>query len=216
MAIPGQGLRKVTQKGDPIEIPFALDRHRGIVKFERPVYQGVTTKSEAEVYLEVAFSIRDRLTRQFVSYMPETLVDRNGFGYHTFSEPSLHARSVITYNDDHEVIAITRNRAELDRHHEALMAAAAGEYTYEQRNMTWFNQPNVFIRLDGRTTQIRHVITDGTDGEPGHYSIMSQSMDFDQFVRGSGDRIRATFVKARSKTFLSGEVLKTRNAKAND
>ena len=210
------GIYVNTAIGAEIEIPFRLDRHRGIVQFERPVYQNTFGKAAADVWLECSFSLRDVNTRQFVTYVKTNQVDPGGFGYHTFSEPSLHPRTLVYYNDSHVVTGFITNQAELDNYANSLLVTAAGEYVFERRNMTWFNQPNPFVRLDGRTTQIRHVISDGTDGEPGHYTVMSQNMDFDQFVRGAEERVREQYVKARSKTFLSKEVLSIRNAKGND
>lgn len=212
-------VRKLTAKGDLLDLEFTFDTYRGIVMFERPMYQAdvsAGTIGAAELYLEAAFRIRDDSNFQFVSYMKDTTVNASGEGYHNISEPGLFARTIMEYDVNQAVTGSITNQAALDTIAADLVTAAAGEYTYDSRLLVWYNRPMFTIRLDGITSEIKHIISDGTDGEPGHYTYVAQNMEVDLFSSTTAERSRNLYTSIERRAELSRLVTTNRGAKAND
>jgi len=195
---------KLTEISDPIQEGWKLNFYRGIVTFEEQMYflDGTGTSQQAmpaELYLEAKFRIRDSFNHQFVAYVWETGADPNGQGYYTFHEPGLYARTVVQYDDNQAVSDIITNQATLDGYATSIANGAAGLYTSSSRYMSWYNRPMSGLRTDGLTSQVRHVISDGTDGEPGHYTVAAQGTEFDIFSRTSREVRVDAFVETKSK-----------------
>jgi len=210
-----------TEIGALISEPYTFDRYRGMIKFEEPMYQlegsgaGQTIKP-AELYLEAMFRIRDETNNQFVAYVWETTVDANGQGYATHHDPSLNARTIVLYDNEHAVTGTQTNQDTLDAFAATIAANGVGLYTYSARYMNWYNIPMNAIKPDGLTSQVRHVISDGEDGEPGHYTVASQNTEFDVFDRTSHAMKMDAFIGGKIRDNLSKIAAELRTVKGND
>jgi hypothetical protein len=202
-----------------VSLPYRYDRTHGIVQFDNRV-----TKNDhvtggfmpAELYLEAAFRIRDTETFQFTSYVKDINVTPSGQGYHSIRRLEDHAKTIVSYDSGHVASSATTNRAQLDADAALLAASAVGSYTFEARELRWYNRPMFNVRLDGLTQEIQLVITDGTDGEPGHYTLISQNMEFDPFIRTSFERKMGQHVLKDRLDVLPRGVLLGRGEKGHD
>jgi VCBS repeat-containing protein len=207
--------------GQEVKYPWEFNRYHGVVTFEEQVHLVNNvgpnqTTVEADLYLEAMFRITDTDTHQFVAYVWETVIDASGEGYATHHDPSLNARTIVLYDDNHGVIGTLTNRTTLDEFAQSVADSTVGKYTTKARYMNWYNKPMASIRTDGLTSQIRHVISDGEDGEPGHYTIATQNSEFDIFSRSSREVKTDSFVQGTIRDNLSKESTNLRTLKAND
>jgi hypothetical protein len=213
------GVRFETEITSPVLRSFTLDKNLGLVMIWDGAYLNQNKQFQpAELYLECAFRIRDAFHRQFISYVRTTEVDPQGQGWHTYSEPGLFARTVIKYGDPdtHDVTGAFTNQTILDAYSDQLVQATAGKYRYKAKRVAIYNRPMSGIRLDGLTSQLTHVISDGTDRQPGHISRASQNMDVDLLIRSDPERKQSEFVEARRRSWLANESISLRRVKGND
>ena len=211
------GHGKETEIGDEVGVTFVLNVNLGMVKFEKAIGRIVDEKTKpADLYLECAFRIRSAENRQFIPYVKETVVNGSGYGTHAHKATNLHARTIVSYNDKQEVTGASTNETLLDAYVTSLVNSTAGLYASQARQMGWYYKPMSTLRNNGVISQIKHVITDGTDGEPGHHTVASSNMSFDMFARTAHERIRDGFVEARRRTWLDAQARKTREEHGND
>jgi len=210
-----------TETGSEVQEAWEFDRYRGLIKFEKPMYTLTNpgdgqTLAPAELYLDAAFRIRDAVNNQFVAYVWEQEIDPDGQGYATHHDPSLNARTIVRYDDEHEVTFTETNQLVLDAFAQTIFVNGVGLYTYSARYMNWYNIPMNGIRTDGLTSPVRHVISDGEDGEPGHYTIASQNTEFDIFDRTSRAMKMDAFFAGKFRDNLAKIATETRPVKGND
>lgn len=218
---PGFGVRLTSTIDSLLTVPFTYDRFRGLIHFDQPVFLENFNDPDneilpAELYLECAFRIRDFVNRQFVSYVNSVGVNGSGFGTHAESVPEVNAISITAYGSNQSVSSVATNSAALNTYASAFRAAIVGSYQTQSRSMVWYNKPMNSIRLDGLTSQIRHVISDGTDGEPGHYTAVSQGFEFDSFVRSGPVKQRDRFLVESQKQEIPTRVVESRSEVGND
>lgn len=212
--------REITGIGWEIFEVYEFDAYRGMINFERPVYQDLTTVEQilpAELYLEAAFRIRDSFNRQFVSYVHTIPIDNFGAGVHTYEEPGVIATTIVKYDDSHNVTEILSNQEDVDAYAQTIHAATAGSYIHKAEKMAWYNRIMDEIKLDGLTSQVQHIITDGTDpGAAGHMTRAAQNMEFDVFLRSTAERQESRYVSDVAKRDIGERVLAQRPEKGND
>ncbi len=209
---------KETTLDQKVLTDWTFDRYRGLVRFATSVYmvdEVSLTKGQPDLYLEAAFSIRDINTNQHVHYKKDIAVGGGGYGYLTVPSPNIHARTIVQYDRLHGVTGTVTNQTTLDTLATGIAAAALGQYTFKAGEMRWYNRPMWGVRLDGQITQIMHTISDGTDGEPGHYTVVSANMEFDHFIRTEEERRRDLHLAMEQRNSLNSLVLSTRKAKGN-
>ena len=201
--------------------PFSFDRYIGLIKFEKPLYQFDPNPfagkiHPAIVYIEAAFRIRDIQTRQFISYVNTLEVDPSGFGYKTHRLPRQHSVYVTEYDENQEVADTGgSNNDSLDEDAAVLHAATAGLYNSSKRLTVHYNKPMQNARCDGLTSQVQHVISDGTGGRfSGHHTVISQSMDFDAYIRGAVERKQSRHVARQLNSWIVDR-MQNRSEKAN-
>jgi len=211
------GVRE-TRKSDNPDIDYEFDRYLGLVKFKKPIHLFVPGGGllPAEVWVEAAFKVRDSVTRQFFHYVVTTEVDAAGAGYKTHREESLHARSIVLYDSDHAQTSIVSNQASLDSYAAGVINQLVGLYQFTARKEVWYNRLMNGIRIDGIVSQIRHCISDGTDGEPGHFTIASENIEFDMFVRRVADRARDKYITEQQNGHLAKIAKANRVTKGTD
>lgn len=208
--------------GDEIEGSFIFDRNTGIVQFEDPQLRHVSTGSNpglypAIVYLEAAFKIRDVQTRQFVSYVHNKVVNASGFGVHMHDEPGMHSRTITNYSSGQTPSGTTTNKTELDNHANLLHMATTGLYTSSQKRVIHYNKLMAGARCDGLTSQIQHVISDGTGaGINANHTVIAQNMDYDMFIRSAQERSRDRHLDSRRKEWVVSKAKQWRSEKANE
>ena len=206
LVAPAQGHSSVD---DIVGVPFTLDEYRGLVQFTKPMYQIDYSTDEilaAELYLEAAFKVRNSTTNQFNVYTKDIEVDAGGTGYHNIHETTQYARTIVTYTAGHVVDSLAAE----------LSSNALGAYTYSARDVSWYNRPKYDIRLDGLISEITHVITDGDDDEPGHYTVAARNMNVDPFSRTETQRRADLYVLNRHREFVRDLVVDQRPRKGNE
>ena len=226
------GSTKVKSKLD-----FAFYPNTGIIKFPRPVFRtsnedGKLNVHPAVVFIELGFRIRDIQTRQFVSYVNTLEVDPSGFGVHTHNRPSItsYSKAVYPVNDVNETnleetskedlfvcTGTTNNKDDLDEEANSIHAATAGLYTSTSSRVIAYNKLMSGARCDGLTSQVQHVISDGTGGRfSGHHTVVAQNTDYDTFIRTAQERQHARHLNRMRALAPENRALRGRAEKAND
>jgi len=201
---------------EPVDIKGVFNHYQGIILFDEPVYQVLYEQFlEAELYLEAAFRIRSVINNQFFHYIKDLAVAGGGQGYHSIADHGHYAQTLVEYSNSHAVTGTITNQTALDSLATTLATAAIGNYTYLASEMRWYSRPMFGIKVDGAISQVQHVISDGDDGEPGHYTVAARHMEFDRFVRTEAERRRDLY-SAIGPSGIQQSVIDGRGAKGND
>jgi len=203
-----------------VKDPYEFNAYTGLVNFEEPAYEDLTAVEQilpGTFFIEAAFRIRDSFNRQFVSYVHTIPIDNFGAGVHTYEEPGVIATTIVKYDDSHNVTEILNNQEDVDAYAQTIHAATAGSYIHKAEKMAWYNRIMDEIKLDGLTSQVQHIITDGTDpGAAGHMTRAAQNMEFDVFLRSTAERQESRYVSDVAKRDIGERVLAQRPEKGND
>jgi hypothetical protein len=138
---------------------FTLDAERGIVKFAEPVMQvnpaGSSGFVEAELYLTVAHSVQDALTRQPIRRVSERALPGTalGTGPEVLRRDDLANTIVTNYDSLNNPIGTTVNAGDLDAEIAAQLDAAEG--AYETRLTDFVEYAGIVpISPDGAISQV--------------------------------------------------------------
>ena len=207
-----------TESGSVVDIPYTVNAHSGIVLFDDVLYSRPSVRGSIkapDIVLEAAFSVKDSEQFGFVSHREDIEISVNGVGFHNVFLDSHHRRAIVNYDRLNAVESITSNEEALDLLAAESASVVSNSYTYRSAEMAWYNRPRFDIRLDGQITQIMHVVSDTTDGEPGHYSVVGRNLEFDRFIRSEAERRSDTMARLEERRSISRHIRERRRAKGN-
>ena len=207
-----------TDIDDELYLDFTLYGERGLIKFERPIYKMLAGEFKpADLYLECSFSVRDNTTHQYSSYHKDVTFNPSGTGIYPYKWPTQRNEIIVDYNTGHakNVGANTTNTADLDTLAGLVTSAVAGKLTTVATKTVVYQYPRLSLRLDGLRKQIQHIISDGEE-QPGSYSIASEGLEFDAFIRTVADRAIHSDSLKNIDERLQNYVMQKREVEGND
>jgi len=152
-----------------IEVPFELDRNRGIVKFKSPMLKknsGNDGYEFAELYLETSHGVKDWDSGQKVvyEYLYPITGAANGL-VEAVVRPEVSPAVVATYQNDQITIdSYNTNQSAIDSEWSGILSGIASGYTYGFAGSCLYRGVQL-VELDGVTRQVVYYISDRTGAQ---------------------------------------------------
>lgn len=195
----------------PIKTGHVWDRYHGICKFNKPVFKLFSDGiGPADVLIEAAYSIRNLLYRNLETVRYMDVVDTNGEGTRTSQVPNMHRRLIQTAS------MMSDNLSSLVAYKNNVNNILSAFNTAVIPQMVWGNKLLLHLRLDGEVNQIRHVVSDGTDGEAGAYTVAALGAELNAFGVSAYTRLAQQYASQQQSTALARRAMKNRIVKAQD
>ena len=152
-----------------IEVPFIIDRHRGIVKFQSPMLKKNDDNDGyefAELYLETSYGVKDASTGQSVvyEYLYPVTGAANGL-VEAVVRPEISPAVVASYQSDEITIdSYNTNQSTIDSEWDGILSGIASGYTFGFAGSCLYRGVQL-VELDGVTRQVVYYISDRTGAQ---------------------------------------------------
>jgi hypothetical protein len=197
----------------PVRTGFVWDRYHGICKFNRPVFKVFDYGIEpADILIEAAYKIRNLSFRNFETARFLDLVNASGEGVRTTNVPNINRKFIYQQG----AFSISDNYSVLANYRDQLNIALNSFNVDKAPQMVWGNKLLPWLRLDGQVNQIRHVISDGDDGEAGSYTVASLGAELNAFGVNAFTRTAQRYAAQQQATYLGRRARQNRVVKGQD
>lgn len=191
----GRFFREIKERGQPAEfentekdyeltyIRSWLDLENGILFFEDPIFLIEDDEfAPAELYLEVAFRVKNQSNFAPAHYIKDVDFDTSGYGYHTIFTPEVFYKVIVSYDADHSPTGVITNQADLDATAASQASLISSSMANSMTQVKTYSIPKLSIRCDGAITQVQHVITNGEKNHKANRTTASRFRDFDRKI----------------------------------
>lgn len=122
------------------EVPFRIDREKGLVITEVPLFKYNSTQQRVapDLYLETSYHVRDSAKFHYVYHSQSRTIAANGTGDFPVHRPDLVRRVIASYSGT-SVTGTTNNEATLTPFINAQLDAVQAEFQTVQSLVKWYN-----------------------------------------------------------------------------